>query len=53
MLGYPSTPYSVQPFNETKLTAVSGKEYQRHQQFNKLLSSVQIDVEHAFGLLKG
>jgi hypothetical protein len=50
--GYPSTPYTLRPFAENKMTPYP-EEKAQHRAFNKALSSMGIKFEHAFGLVKG
>lgn len=50
--GYPSSPYTLRPFTEPEIDEVAGAERERRKQFNQLLSSIRIRVEHAFGMLK-
>ena len=51
--GYSSSPYVLQPFDETEFASASPTNIPHMQEFNVLLSSVCIASEHAYGLLKG
>jgi hypothetical protein len=51
--GYPSTPFTVRPFDEPEVSAALDTEKERMRAFNLRLSSVRIVIEHAIGLLKG
>jgi hypothetical protein len=51
--GYPSTPFTVRPFDEPEISAASDTEEERMRTLNLRLSSVRIVIEHTFGLLKG
>ncbi|KAF7362660.1 DDE Tnp4 domain-containing protein [Mycena venus] len=51
--GYPSSPYTVRPFDEPEIAAATAEDKGRMRAFNHRLSSVRIVIEHAFGLLKG
>lgn len=46
---YPVRPWCIPPFK----TPTNGELTRQQKQFNYLLSSVRVSVEHAFGLLKG
>jgi hypothetical protein len=50
--GYPSTPYTVRPFSEPELANASDKDKKRMKDFNFILSSERIRVEHGFGCFK-
>ncbi|KAF7334180.1 DDE Tnp4 domain-containing protein [Mycena venus] len=51
--GYPSSPFTVRPFDEPEIAAASIEDKERMQAFNLRLSRIRIIVEHAFGLFKG
>ena len=51
--GYISSPYTIQPFDETEIKSVDKPTQKQMRAFNKCLSGVWIGVEHAFGMLKG
>lgn len=51
--GYPSTPYTIRPFDEPEIAAASPVDQRRMREFNRRLSSVRIASEHAYGKLKG
>lgn len=51
--GYPSSPYTVRPFDEPEIADASPEDKDRMRAFNRRLSSVRIIVEHTFGLFKG
>lgn len=53
MAGYMSTPYTVRPFDETEVRSSDQSTQKRMRAFNKRLSGIRIEVEHAFGMLKG
>lgn len=53
LLGYPSSPFTVRPFDEPEIAAASDENKQRMRAFNRRLSSVRIVIEHTFGLFKG
>ncbi|KIL55497.1 hypothetical protein M378DRAFT_90850, partial [Amanita muscaria Koide BX008] len=46
-------PYTIRPFDETEVRSSDQPTQKRMRAFNKRLSGVRIEVEHAFGLLKG
>ncbi|KAG9044264.1 hypothetical protein FS837_008543, partial [Tulasnella sp. UAMH 9824] len=50
--GYPCSPYTLRPFAENELGNTL-EDKRRRRKFNKALSSERIEVEHAFGDLKG
>ncbi|CAK5267076.1 unnamed protein product [Mycena citricolor] len=50
--GYPSTPYTIRPFDEPEIASASTQDRSRMHRFNHRLSRVRISIEHAFGLLK-
>lgn len=52
-LGYISSPWTIQPFDEPEIASADQPAQQRMRQFNIRLSSERIRVEHAFGKLKG
>lgn len=43
----------MRPFSEPEITKASANDQDRMRKFNRRLSSVQISIEHAFGILKG
>lgn len=51
--GYPSSPYTMRPYDEPEIHKLPRPEQLRRRAFNKKLSSARITVEHSFGLLKG
>jgi hypothetical protein len=53
LIGYPSSPYVLRPFDETEVAGASPEDIPRMREFNILLSSIRIASEHAYGLLKG
>ena len=53
MAGYMSTPYTVRPFDETEVRSSDQSTQKWMRAFNKRLSGIRIEVEHAFGMLKG
>lgn len=52
-LGYPSLPYILRPFTKPEIHREPAPEQRCRRQFNRRISSIQIYVEHAFGILKG
>ncbi|KAF7304138.1 DDE Tnp4 domain-containing protein [Mycena indigotica] len=50
--GYASTPFTIRPFSEPELASASAADRHRMKNFNYLLSTQRITVEHAFGCLK-
>ncbi|KIL57042.1 hypothetical protein M378DRAFT_88397, partial [Amanita muscaria Koide BX008] len=46
-------PYTVQPFDETEIRSSDRPTQERMRAFNRRLSGIRIEVEHAFGMLKG
>jgi hypothetical protein len=53
LVGYPSSPYVLRPFDKTEFVGASPADIPHMREFNVLLSSVRIASEHAYGLLKG
>jgi hypothetical protein len=51
--GYPSSPFTIRPFDEPEIAAASDEDKGRMRAFNLRLSSVRVVVEHSFGLFKG
>lgn len=52
-IGYPSTPWTIRPFDEPEIRDAIPEDQLRMREFNRRLSSVRIKIEHTFGLLKG
>ncbi|KAE9384727.1 hypothetical protein BT96DRAFT_841806, partial [Gymnopus androsaceus JB14] len=48
-----SSPWTIQPFNKPKIASVNQATQWQMQEFNMYLLSECIQVEHAFGKLKG
>jgi hypothetical protein len=51
--GYPSSPYTIRPFDEPEIAAATAEQKSRMRAFNRRLSAVRIAIEHTFGLFKG
>ena len=51
-LGYPLTKFTIRPFSDSELTN-DPVEARRRRAWNRQLSRLRIQIEHAFGMLKG